>query len=46
MLILWSRPIYDIFFREWVEGPRYVRFGATSRPGEKAALTPDSVNDR
>ena len=34
MLIFWSRPIYDIFFRERVEGRRYIRVG------EKPALTP------
>lgn len=34
MLILWSRPIYDIFFREHVEGRQYIRVG------EKPALTP------
>ena len=34
MLIFFSRPIYDIFFRERVEGRRYIRVG------EKPALTP------
>ena len=34
MLIFWSRPIYDIFFRERVEGRQYIRVG------EQPALTP------